>query len=171
VLINDRTPGPAADVLAILPAADADDILKLIDKENAQKIEYLLDKHEENIQHFATSHFLKFLPDTPVKQIVQDFRDLAQDKDVIMYLYVVDADDTLLGVVDIRELLEANPDELLEDIMTTHVISLNPENTLLEASHMFLRYSFRAIPVTDENDKMLGAVLYRDIMNLKHRFI
>ncbi|MDA8086137.1 MAG: CBS domain-containing protein [Nitrospiraceae bacterium] len=55
--------------------------------------------------------------------------------------------------------------------MTANVISLNPENTLLEASEMFSRYSFRAIPITGENDVILGVVPYRDIMNLKHRFV
>ncbi|MGD0887471.1 MAG: CBS domain-containing protein [Thermodesulfovibrionales bacterium] len=55
--------------------------------------------------------------------------------------------------------------------MTTSVISLNPENTLIEASEMFSRYGFRAIPVTDDHDGILGVVPYRDIMNLKHRFV
>jgi len=77
----------------------------------------------------------------------------------------------LLGVVDIKEVLKANGDDTLADIMTTNVIDLNPENTLLEASEMFSRYSFRAIPVTDKNKIILGLIPYRDIMNLKHRFI
>ena len=88
-----------------------------------------------------------------------------------MYLYVVGEGDKLLGVVDLRELLQARPEDTLESIMTPNVISLNPENTLLEATEMFSRYSFRAIPVTDENDTILGVIPYRDIMNLKHRFV
>ena len=79
--------------------------------------------------------------------------------------------DTLLGVVDLKEVLKANVDDKLADIMTTNVIHLGPENTLLEASEMFSRYSFRAIPVTDDNNIILGVIPYRDIMNLKHRFV
>jgi magnesium transporter len=88
-----------------------------------------------------------------------------------MYLYIVDEKDILVGVVDLKEVLQAKVTDKLEDIMTTSVISLNPENTLIEASKMFSRYSFRAIPITDDQDVILGVVPYRDIMNLKHRFV
>jgi magnesium transporter len=170
-LINNMTPAQAADILAILPAADADDILNLVDKENVRKVQFLLEKHDENILNFVTSRFIKFAPAITVKQIFDQYREIAKDKDVIMYLYVVGEGDKLLGVVDLRELLQARTEDTLESIMTPNVISLNPENTLLEATEMFSRYSFRAIPVTDENDTILGVIPYRDIMNLKHRFV
>ena len=170
-LINEMTPARAADILAILPAEEADEILKLIDKENAQKIQYMLDKQEENIINFSTSHFIKLPPHTQVSQVLLQFREIARDKDVIMYLYIVDEKNTLIGVVDLKEVLQAKVDAKLEEIMTTSVISLNPGNTLLEASEMFLRYGFRAIPVTDDHEEILGVIHYRDIMNLKHRFV
>ncbi|WP_420265981.1 magnesium transporter MgtE N-terminal domain-containing protein [Candidatus Magnetominusculus dajiuhuensis] len=170
-LINDMTPAQAADILAILPAAEADEIMKLIDKENAQKVQFLLDKHEEELVHFSTSHFIKLPPRTQVSQLLLQYREIAKDKDVIMYIYVVDEKDTLLGVVDLKEALQASIEDKLEAIMTTNVIALKPENTLIEAAEMFSRYSFRAIPVTNGNDVILGVVLYRDVMNLKHRFV
>jgi len=170
-LINDMTPAQAADILAILSATEADDILKLIDKENAQKIQYMLDKHDEKIINLSTTHFIKLPPLTTVSQVFEQYRDIAKDKDEIMYLYVVDEKDVLLGVVDLKEVLKARVDDKLQDIMTTNVIDLNPENTLLEATEMFSRYSFRAIPITDENKVILGVIPYRDIMKLKHRFV
>jgi len=170
-LINAMTPAQAADILAILPGSDADEILKLIDKENAEKIQYMLDKQDEKIINLSTSHFIKLPPHTTVSRVLEQFREIARDMDEIMYLYIVDEKDVLLGVVDLKEVLKANVDDKLADIMTTNVIDLNPENTLLEAAEMFSRYSFRAIPVTDENKVILGVIPYRDIMNLKHRFV
>ncbi|MBF0555223.1 MAG: CBS domain-containing protein [Nitrospirae bacterium] len=170
-LINDMTPAQAADILAILPAAEAEEIMQLMDKENAYKVQFLLDKHEGELIHFATSHFIKLPPRTQVSQLLLQYREIAKDKDVIMYIYVVDEKDTLLGVVDLKEALQASVEERLEGIMTTNVIVLKPENTLIEAAEMFSRYSFRAIPVTNEQDVILGVVLYRDVMNLKHRFV
>jgi len=173
-LINDMTPAQAADVLAILPSSDADDILDSIsklDEENAQKIEFIIEKHDEKIINFATSHYFKFLPETKVKEALDAFHNEAKDKDVIMYLYIVDEQEHLLGVVDIRELLQAPLDSSLKEIMTASIITLTPESTLLEASRNFVRYLFRAIPITDEDDVILGVVPYRDIMNLNHRFI
>jgi len=55
--------------------------------------------------------------------------------------------------------------------MTTNVIDLNPGNTLVEAAGIFSRYSFRSIPVVDDNGVILGVIPYRGIMNLKHRFV
>ena len=77
----------------------------------------------------------------------------------------------LLGVVDINELLLAEPTARLHDLMVDNVISLQADSMLKEASDMFARYSFRAIPVVDAADKILGVVTYRDIRNLKHRFL
>ncbi|MDA8154966.1 MAG: CBS domain-containing protein [Actinomycetota bacterium] len=170
-LINDMTPAQAADILAILPADEADEILKLIDKEEAQKIENMLEKQEEKILNFATSDFIKLSPDTQVSQVLLQFREIAKDKEELLYIYVVGENDTLLGVAGLKEILQANLSSRLKDIMTTSVISLNPENTLLEAAGMFSRYSFRSIPITGEGDVILGIIPYRDIMKLKHRFV
>jgi len=170
-LINAMTPAQAADILAILPASEADEILKLIDKENAEKIQYMLDKQDEKIINLSTSHFIKLPPDTPGSRVLEQFREIARDMDEIMYLYLVDEKDTLLGVADIKEVLKAKGDTKLADIMTTNVIHLSPDNTLLDAAEMFSRYSFRAIPVINDNGVILGVIPYRDIMKLKHRFV
>lgn len=173
-LINDMTPAQAADVLAILPSNDADEILENIsklDEENAKKIEFIIEKHDEKIINFATSHYFKFSPQTTVKEAIDVFHHEAKDKDVIMYLYIVDEENHLLGVVDIRELLQAPADSVLSEIMTTHVISLSPESTLIETSRLFVRYLFRALPILEEDDVICGVIPYRDIMNLNHRFI
>ena len=99
------------------------------------------------------------------------FREMARSLDVVMYFYVVNETDKLLGVIDIKELFMAEDDVLLGDLRVENVISLNPESTMKQAADAFLRYGFRALPVTDENDIILGVVPYRDVMNLKHRML
>ena len=170
-LIDEMTPGQAADILSVLALEDATAILKMLSPENAKKIESILKKQEENILNFTTQEFLKLSPGMTAGEVQDEFRSLARGKDVIMYLYVVDGEDKLLGVIDIKELLMAKDADRLGDIMTETIISLNPDNTLKEASAMFARYGFRAIPVTDENDRILGVIHYRDMMNLNHRFL
>ena len=170
-LINSMTPAQAADILAILPGADADDILKLVDKENASKVEVLMDRHEENILNFVSSRFIKYGPQIRVGEVLAQYREASRDRDVVIYLYVVDEKDRLLGVVDLAKLLLAAPEEPLDAVMVTNVIHLDPKTTVLEASEIFARYGFRALPVTDGADAILGVIPYRDIMNLKHRFV
>ncbi|MDD5680744.1 MAG: CBS domain-containing protein, partial [Candidatus Omnitrophica bacterium] len=171
LLINEMTPGQAADILSVLPWWEVKAILKLLNKDNATKIQGILEQQEEKISDFAISDYLKFTPDKTVLQARRGYQRVAKGKDVIMYLYITDEKNTLLGVIDIKELLRAEDEALLKDIMTTEIISLKPESTLKEASVMFARYGFRALPVTDGSGKMLGVVPYRDVMNLKHLFI
>lgn len=103
-----------------------------------------------------------------VKQARRKFREAAKSMDVVMYFYVADETDKLLGVIDIKELFMAEDDDLLKNLMVEHVISLNPESTMKQAADAFIRYGFRALPVTGEDDTLLGVVPYRDVMNLKH---
>jgi len=170
-LLNEMTPGQAADVLAVLPTSEAKAILKLLNDENATKIQAILENHEQKILDYATSNFMRFARDVTVQQARRHYRHVAREADVIMYLYVVDEQDKLLGVIDIRELIKANDDAVLKDIMVDVVATLNPQSTLREAAAMFTRYGFRAIPILDDNGKMLGVVSYRDMVNLKHRFL
>ena len=96
---------------------------------------------------------------------------MAKGKDVITYLYIIDVNEILVGVVNLKELLIADDEALLQDIMTTKVVSLNTESSLKEASETFARYSFRALPVIDQAGKMLGVLPYRDVMNLRHLYL
>jgi CBS domain-containing protein/sporulation protein YlmC with PRC-barrel domain len=167
-LINKMTPAQAADILAILPGADANDLIKLLDEINRNKVKMILsDKDQKNID-IATSKFIKFSPETMVQEVIDHLRIIAAGKDVIMYIYVVDEQDTLRGVVDLRELLQAKADAKLNDIMITGVRSLSATSTLYDASEMFNHYGFRAIPLVDDNNKILGVITSKDVTNLKH---
>jgi magnesium transporter len=168
-LINAMSPAQAADLLSVLPATEANELLQLIDKGSAAKVQKIIDQHDENILLFATQKFIRLPTHTPVKQVMTDFREIARDMDVIMYVYVADEDEILKGVVDIRELIAAEPDQSIGEIMTDNVISLNPEDTLSDAVDMFARYGFRAIPITNEQDKLSAVVSFRDIRGIKPR--
>jgi Mg/Co/Ni transporter MgtE len=170
-LINDMTPGQAADILAVLPTSDAQIILEALHAGTAKKIQSIVSKQEERVLHYTTQKILRFSPETTVEYVQNDYPRHARDKDVIMYIYVVDDQETLLGVIDLKELLRADDRALLKDIMNENVISLNTESTLKEASQNFARYDFRALPVTDEKNHLVGVIPYRDVMNLTHHFV
>lgn len=168
-LISAMGPVQAADVLAALPTVEADELLQMLDKNVAAKIQRIIDHHDENILLFSTQQFMKMPERTQVKEVMTNFREVARDMEVIMYVYVTDEHETLKGVVDLRELIAAEPDQALGEIMIDHVISLNPESTLSDAVDMFARYDFRAIPIADEQDKLLAVVSLRDIRGIKPR--
>jgi magnesium transporter len=169
LLINDMSPAQAADILAILPRDEADAILKLIDRDKSSKIEHIIAEHDEQILLYASLKLIRLPTTTPAVEVLDRYRELATGMDVVMYVYVTDAAGTLKGVVDIREMVAAEPGQTLGDIMTEHVIALPKDGTLREAALLFERYNFRALPITDENDQLLGAVSSRDVRSLRPR--
>lgn len=76
----------------------------------------------------------------------------------IVYFYVVDADDRLVGVLPTRRLLLSPPDGRIADIMVSRVISLPREATLLDACEMFLLHRLMALPIVDEEGRILGVI-------------
>ena len=170
-LISEMTPGQAADILSVLPSMDKDAILGLLEPSQVRKIEEILEKQDINIISFATTRFFKFPPDITVEQAQMRCREMAKRIDVVMYLYIVDPTDKLLGVADIKDLFMAGDNERLRDLMVENVITLNPGSTMKEAVDMFNRYHFEALPVVGVNNVILGAVPCRDVMNLKHRIL
>jgi magnesium transporter len=170
-LINDMTPGQAADILSVLPSSEAHVILDAMNAESARKVQAIINRQEEKVLHFTTQKILKFPPETTVEYVQNDYPRHARDKDVIMYIHVVDENDHLLGIIDLRELLQADDKAFLRDIMIENVITLSTESTLKEAAMEFARYGFRSIPVVDEENRLAGVIPYRDVMNLTHQFV
>ena len=168
-LINEMSPAQVAGILSILPASDANEIIEFVDSESKQRVQQIIDQNDENIMLYSTQKVIKRPVETIVKDVIGNYRAVAGDMDVIMYVYVVDTNNTLQGVVDIRELIEADPEQTLGEIMTDSLITLNADDTLHDAVDMFFRYSFRAIPITDDNDCLLGVVSFHDIKGIKPR--
>ena len=106
-----------------------------------------------------------------VRKAREQFADAAKKKAQITYIYVIDKDAKLLGVVDSKSLLLSEEGTQLKDIMAGNVVTLNPHDTLKKASEMFARYLFRALPVTSAEGKVVGILLYRDVVALRHRFV
>ncbi len=168
-LIDEMTPAQAADLLAVLPLSETEEIIKLLDKENSTKIQAILEQQEAKIVDFADSKYLSFPPDMTIREARVEFKRRAMGKEHFGYVYVLGENEKLEGVLDLRDLLMADDESLLRDVMTTGVIDLKPEGTLKEAHQMFARYNLRSLPVVDEVGKMLGILPYRDVVNLRHR--
>jgi len=168
-LINEMTPTQAADLLAILPTSEADKLMAHLDRDTSSSVEKIISHHNEQILPYASRNLIQLPPAALAGDVLQNYRALGRDKDVRMYVYVTDPAGALKGVVDIREILAAEPGQALADLMTEHVIALRPEATLREAAELFDRYDFRALPITDADDHLLGAISSRDMKSASAR--
>ncbi|AJE04489.1 magnesium transporter MgtE N-terminal domain-containing protein [Geobacter pickeringii] len=167
-LIDEMTPAQAADVLSVLPTDQAEEILDLMEHDETEKIEALLENQVDTIANLTTNAYIRFVPDTHSDLVIAAYRKAGEESDVLDYIYVVDHDNKLKGVVSLPELLMAKQSTPLSEIMTTQVISLDSTDTLEAAEEKFKRYGFSALPVLDGEDTIQGVVPYRDIMQLEH---
>jgi magnesium transporter len=170
-LIKDMTPAQAADVLAVLPATDVNAILELMDAEDVGKIRRILEHHEDKIADFATTHFIAFPGQTSIQDVLAQYRFVAATVNVAEYIYVVDAQGKLLGILDLQDVLKGDPGDSLADLMTTNFVTLHVDDTVKEAAKLFDRYGFQAIPIVDADNVMTGVIPSRDVMDLKYRSI
>ena len=162
------TPAQAADVLSALPSDQTDQIMPLIDPLIARKITSIMERHEAAIMDYATPDYISFASTLTVGEVEEQFPAVVKGKDLINYIYVTDAEGKLAGIVSLKTLLLADDTAHLGDIMDTAVTTLGPDEPLKTVYRIFKRYHFQALPVVDVKDMMLGVILHRDVMNLKH---
>jgi Mg/Co/Ni transporter MgtE len=123
-LIDRMTPGQAADVLYVLTLEDQVAIMKLMVEGNLDKIKSILKKRQDTILNLVTERYLKAQPDETVQTVQDEYPKRAKGKDEIMYIHVTDEDSKLLGIIDVKELLQVDNKALLKDIMNKNIITL-----------------------------------------------
>jgi len=135
--------------------------------EVATKVRAIVDEHDVPALTLAVHAFLEFPGELTVDAAFQRFRQDAPRCLVTMYIYVVDADRHVRGVVDINELLQADPLSRLEEIMTQGLVLVSPDTGRTRVLELFRKYRFRAIPVVDDSRKILGVVREKDAFVLE----
>jgi len=170
-LFDLMTSGQIADVLSSLPWDISSPLIQLLDDDTKRKVQSMLEKQDQYVENLVTKKIIKCYKYDLVGETQYLYAKIAKHKDITMYLYIVNEEDHLLGVIDIKELLEARETARLEDIMTKNIEALKAKSTYKEAADIFLKYDFRAIPVVDAQGKLLGAVMYKDLIKFKKRFV
>ena len=129
----------------------------------ASKVQLLLSEHDVPASTLAMHCFLGFPGDLKVEDAFARFREEARHCDVTMYIYIVDEKLRVRGVVDINELLQADPEARLKDIMTKKVVTVAPNTMRTEVESLFRKYRFRAIPIVEKSKKIVGVIREKDV--------
>jgi magnesium transporter len=165
-IIEEMSPSEAADLLGDLPREKAEGILKEMEQGIADDVKELLVHPEEEAGGLMTSSFPAFPPETTVKEALNYLRQEAENLDFIYYLYIADDNGHLLGVASLRDLLMANPDALLADLMEPRVVSVGVEEQKEEIADLFAKYAFKAIPVLDAESHIRGVITFRNLLEV-----
>lgn len=164
-ILEAMDPDEAADVLGDLSAARAADLLSRMEKEEAEDVRELLAYPEDSAGGIMTTEYISIPAEKTAEQTIEHLRELSPSADSIYYLYVTDAEETLLGVVSLRDLVVARPQQQLKDLMATPVIHVQATDTAEEVASVLAKYNLLALPVTDAADHILGIVTVDDAID------
>jgi CBS domain-containing protein len=163
-IIEEMSLSEAADLLGDLPKEKADGILKEMEQEVAEDVKELLTHPEETAGGLMTTAFPKALPEMSAGEALDYLRREAEEMDTIHYLYVTDAEDCLLGVISLREILMADPAVALKDLMDERVVAVGLDEEPDEIAEQFAKYGVTAIPVVDDDDRIEGVILFKNLL-------
>jgi magnesium transporter len=154
----------AADALRLLPPSEA--ARTLAQMETASDVTPLMIHPDESAGGLMTRGFVALHKDMTVGEAITLLRARKPLAEEAYYLYVLDAANRLQGVVNLRELIVADPQTKIEDVMTSEVISVRPDTDQEEVANLLQHYRLRAIPVVDASGVLSGIITSDDIIDV-----
>ncbi len=185
-ILEEMDPDQAADLLADLDEEQAEDLKSRMDPDAAEDVEELLLYSEKSAGGLMTVDFLTVPPNITVDHAIAFLRGLEDAPDLIDYLYVVETEGDvhwshpdqqgegkLLGIVSLRALLLGAGERCLSDIMMTDFVWVSADEPADRASRRMAEYNLIAMPVLDDEERILGVITVDNAMEvlLPERFL
>ncbi|MGR4064701.1 MAG: magnesium transporter MgtE N-terminal domain-containing protein [Vulcanimicrobiaceae bacterium] len=176
-LIDDIGTERAADIIEEMDSDDAADLLAELDEERQRELlaemsEYTASELRELVKYpedtaggLMTTDYTWIYPHRTAEATIRKIREIAPTSEFIYYLFVVDREDALLGVLSLRTLLLADPAATIHDIMDTDIITVHPNMEADDVAATIARYDLMAVPVITNDGKMLGIVTVDDAID------
>ena len=161
-LIEAMSSDDRADLLARLKPSKVEALLPLVKKAERADIRRLLSYPDDSAGSVMSTEYASLSPDLSVAEAIARLRLLAPSRETIYYVYVVDEDRRLLGFISLRDLILDDPSARLGDVMNRGVISARVSDDREEVARDLTRYDFIALPVVDDQNRLVGIVTYDD---------
>ena len=165
-IVEEMSPSDAADLLGDLTEERAEEILEGMEQERAEDVRELLVHSDESAGGLMTTAYLSLTPDITVEAAISRLKSEAPNLDIIDYIYVVDEEEALQGVISIRDLLTAHSQQPLSEIQTPRVVSVKLDEDQNEVVDAFVKYGFRALPVLDDENRLRGVISFRSVLDV-----
>lgn len=164
-LLDELPMDDAVEFLEDLPDEISDRLIGLMEPEEAAEVQELLGYEDESAGRLMTRDVAALRRQWTVEETLEYLRSL-EDAETLHYLYVVDRDGRLIGVVPLRVLLMSQADATIEDIMMGDVVSVPVTADQEELAELVSRYDFFVIPVVDKEQRLLGVVTVDDVLDI-----
>lgn len=165
-LLEEMSPDDAADLIGDLSEDRAQELLEMMDPEEAKDVEHLLKYPEDTAGGIMTTEFAAAPEDFTAKQTLNELRKIARDVESIYYIYALSKSDDLVGVVSLRELLLADPEQKLDEFMQKDLITVDVMEEEHEVAKKIAKYNLLALPVVKNENKIKGVVTVDDAIDI-----
>ncbi len=155
-----------ADLLGQLNDEKSDAILKKMKREGQEELENLLKYGDDTAGGIMVPDFIALREDATAGDAIQLFQKDYKDVEMPFYLYVVDEYGKLVGVCSLRQLVVFPPETPLRSFMSTDVFSVRTDTDQEEVANLVERYDILAVPVVDENHRLVGIVTVDDVIDI-----
>ena len=159
-IIDNLMADDATDLLEEMPANIVKKILKNAKPETRKDINHLLRYPEDSAGSIMTVEYVDLKENMTVSDAVDRIRKIG------LICYVVNAQRVLIGTVALRYLVILNPDAIIGEVMNDNVISINTLTDQEEAARIFQKYDFTAMPVVDNENRMVGIITIDDVVDI-----
>jgi magnesium transporter len=161
-------PDDAADLVQAADPAERDGLLALLDDTTRREVSGLLAYAEDEAGGLMNPRFSRLRPDATVEEAISYLRRQARERvtETVYYVYVIDDDQRLLGVVSFRDLFAAPPEKRVREVMRTDVVSVSEDMDQEAVSRVFAESDLPAVPVVDAQGRMKGIVTVDDIVDV-----
>ena len=156
----------SVDILNKLSKSKVASLLTLMDKDEANEIKALLHYEEDTAGGIMTTEYISLKSTTPVKEALMHVKEQAPDAETIYVIFAVNEAGQLVGVFSLRDLITAENDSYIEDVMSERVISVNVADDQEDVAQVIRDYDFIAVPVVDYQNHLLGIITIDDILDV-----
>src|SRR6476646_7274375 len=164
-LLHELPSDDAAAIIDNLPEAVSAAVLELIERRPGDEVGELLEYEEQTAGRIMNPKVFALSEDMTAGEAITTLQG-SRDVEMVFYLYVVDARRHLVGVVSLRRLLLVQPSTPLKRIMTTDLISVRTDTDQEEVARQVASYNLLAIPVVDEENKLVGVITVDDVIDV-----
>lgn len=155
----------AADVLNEMSDDKAEELLDLMEHEEAADVKELREYDEDEAGSLMTTEFISLAENLTAEETINKLREMAPEAETIYYIYVVDAEEQLVGVLSLRELIIAKPKTRLADIMRKRIVAVGDTAPIEDAISLIRKYDLLAVPVADADKKLVGIITVDDVID------
>lgn len=165
-VVNELFDDEAVEIIEEMPSDVVDRILNQVDKEQRKTINRLLQYPDDSAGSMMTTEYMDFTEDMTVADALKHIREVGEDREDIYKGYILSKDKKLCGIVDAKELVLANGDTPIVNLMDENTVHIHTLDDQEEVGKLFGKYNETSLPVLDKDEHLVGIITLDDAIDV-----